>query len=81
MIPSCLKEEIIMSSQRKAEAVASENIVTTETSSLSDLWKKRIGWQYGSDLSLSRSVQLQYLQEHLILMPQNSAPGVMEQVF
>lgn len=37
MIPSCLKEEIIMSSQRKAEAVASENIVTTETSSLSDL--------------------------------------------
>ena len=40
MIPSCLKEEIIMSSQRKAEAVASENIVTTETSSLSDLWKK-----------------------------------------
>ena len=40
MIPSCLKEEIIMSSQRKAEAVASENIVTTETSRLSDLWKK-----------------------------------------
>ena len=40
MIPSCLKEEIIMSRQRKAEAVASENIVTTETSSLSDLWKK-----------------------------------------
>lgn len=29
-----------MSSQRKAEAVASENIVTTETSRLSDLWKK-----------------------------------------
>lgn len=40
MIPSCLKEEIIMSSQRKAEAATSENIVTTETSSLSDLWKK-----------------------------------------
>ena len=29
-----------MSSQRKAEAATSENIVTTETSSLSDLWKK-----------------------------------------
>ena len=55
MIPSCLKEEIIMSSQKRAEAATSENIVTTETSSLSDLWKKRIGWQYGSDLSLSRS--------------------------
>lgn len=40
MIPSCLKEEIIMSSQRKAKAATSENIVTTETSSLSDLWKK-----------------------------------------
>ena len=40
MIPSCLKEEIIMSNQRKAEAAASENIVTTETSRLSDLWKK-----------------------------------------
>lgn len=29
-----------MSNQRKAEAAASENIVTTETSRLSDLWKK-----------------------------------------
>ena len=29
-----------MSSQRKAKAATSENIVTTETSSLSDLWKK-----------------------------------------
>lgn len=81
MIPSCLKEEIIMSSQRKAEAATSENIVTTETSSLSDLWKKEDWLAVWIGFIIIAVGAVAVITGAFILTLQNSAPGVMEQVF